>query len=294
MGKEQVAEKLFSDQLDRILSGQEIQLEEQTDDDLRTALEFAHKITTLRRNPSPIFTARLREKLVEKLETQESRQTGWLAKIISVQPIWQAAAGVIIVLIFAGILWITGIIDFRPSGIPNSPTSATTTAVTTTVPKTTTAAPTTTSTTTTAATASSTTTAKPTTTLPPSPVSIPKILVSGSTDKTNYATGETVIVDITMQNRGAEYLKIENFPPILSLMDTKTQQPVYTFPAGSGTANLPPNAQTSFRMIWNQQDSEGKTISPGNYYLELEDLNYQGQAVKLSLAQPVQFSVIGY
>jgi hypothetical protein len=298
MGKGQSEEKIFSEQLDQMLGGQEIRLTEQAEADLRTALEFARKMTSLRASPSSVFAARLREKLIANLAAQETPKQGWLTRLISQQPIWQAAAGVIIVLIFASILWITGVFDFKPSEITHSPTpvASTSTTTTTTSPQTTssttqTAAPTTTMTMTSTTT---TQTTKPTVTTPPSTISLPKILVNAATNKTSYLLGEPVIIEVTLQNAGNEFIKIEQYPPILSLMQTETRQPIYTFNAGTGTANLPPNTTTSFQLIWNQQDAGGGTISPGSYYLELEDLDYQGQAVKLTLSQSVQFNVVGY
>jgi len=247
-------------------------------------------MVNLRPDPSRAFEARLREKLATQLESQPARNQGWISKLISQQPIWQAAAGVVVVVIIATLLWLTGIFDstrlyISPTSTPAITTPATTTTVpTATAPATTTTQPPTSTTTATA-------TAKPTATLPPSGTSWPKVNVGANTNKASYSAGEPVIIDVTLHNAGPESFNIEKYPPILSLMQSETKQPVYTFTAGSGTVNLAPNGRTSFTLIWHQQDYKGAPVSPGIYYLELEDLDYQGQTVKLTLSNTVYFSI---
>jgi hypothetical protein len=290
MGRGQGEEKQFNAQLDRLLNGYDTGLEGSVDDDLGTALKFARKMVNLRPDPSRVFEVRLREKLTAQLESQSARNQGWISRLISHQPIWQAAAGVVVVLVIASLLWLTGIFD--SSRLPVSPTT-TTPAMTT--PATTTTAPTTTrpaaTAPTTTATTTTTATVAPTTTKPPIATSGPKVYVSANTNKASFSSGEPVIIDVTLQNAGPESLKIEKYPPILSLMQSETKQPVYTFTAGSGTANLAPDGKTSFTLIWHQQDYKGAPVSPGIYYLELEDLDYQGQTVKLTLSNIVYFSI---
>lgn len=266
----------FSEQIDRLLAGQDIKTEGQTDDDLRTALVFAKKMTMLRTAPSPAFEASLGERLLQKLEAREVQKRSWLSRLIFQQPIWQAAAAAVIVIIIGSVLWVTGVFNSsRPNTVmPPAPTPAVT------VPAATTAAPT------------STTLPISTTSVPPATL-IPGVFlkVSASTDKTVYAPGEAVVIDVTLQNTGSQTLPIAKYPPILSLMDAATGQPVYTFDAGSGSANLAPNASISYTETWHQQNARGGTVIPGSYYVELEDLDYQGQAVKLTLSSPVRFTI---
>ena len=75
-------------------------------------------------------------------------------------------------------------------------------------------------------------------------------------------------------------------------MDATTRQPVYTFKAGSGTDILAPSQAATFTLTWNQQNDAGINVASGRYYIEMEDLYYQGHAVKLTLSQPVSFDIL--
>ena len=46
-------------------------------------------------------------------------------------------------------------------------------------------------------------------------------------------------------------------------------------------------------LIWDQEDFDGNPVT-GPYYIELEDLVYQGIPVQLHLAQPVEFNIQPY
>lgn len=275
-GKEPRIYRDFSEQIDRLLAGHELKTEEQPDDDLRTALEFASKMAGLRADPSPGFEARLREKLQRSLEERETRKRSWLKRLVAQQSIWQAAAAAVFIIIIASVLWVSGVFSFsRPKTVMlPAPTPALT------APAGTTSAPTSTTL------AASTAPALPAT-------SMPGILlkVNASTDKTLYAPGEPVVINVTIKNAGSQNLPIEKYPPILSLMDAATRQPVYTFSAGSSSANLAPDASITYSETWHQQNAGGGTVAPGSYYVEMEDLDYQGQAVKLTLSKPVQFTI---
>lgn len=118
------------------------------------------------------------------------------------------------------------------------------------------------------------------------------LAVSASTSKASYGAGEAVLINVSLTNVTAENLKIEQYPPILSLMDADTKQAVYTFRAGSGTDVLAPSQTASFTLSWDQRDERGNYVASGRYYIELEDLYYQGHAVKLAPTQPVSFNIL--
>jgi hypothetical protein len=118
------------------------------------------------------------------------------------------------------------------------------------------------------------------------------LAVSASTDKPSYAPGENVLINVTLTNATDEDLVFAQYPPILSLMDAVTKQAVYTFKTGSASDTLAPSQTASFTLTWNQRTETGSLVSSGRYYIELEDLYYQGHAVKLTLAQPASFDIL--
>ncbi|MDO8490459.1 MAG: hypothetical protein Q7T04_00405, partial [Dehalococcoidia bacterium] len=120
---------------------------------------------------------------------------------------------------------------------------------------------------------------------PPVPVQVAGayFAISAKTDEPVYRPGEQVRISVTMKNVTPEPIEMEQFPPILSLMRAETRQPVYTFIQGKAAHTLAPEQSVTFQVIWDQRDDKGRMSPAGAYYLELEDLDYQGQSLKLDL-----------
>ena len=265
MDRKRKTEKKFSEFLDRILAGEEISADPNMDEELRAVLDFARKISKLRPNPSAAYQANLKARLLQKLEEQEAKAEsirGRFWENMWRQPVWQGIMVVLIVVIVGSALWRAGV--FTPT-----PPVATTPSAT--VPSTT-VAPTTTAT----------------------PTHIPQVILLSAdarTDKSVYQTGEEVRIELTVRNASQRQITIEKLPPIVSLMQADTQKPVYTFSAGDEIRTLAPNETVSYNLTWNQVDFEGRQVS-GSFYVELEDLEYQGSPVQLHLDQPVQFEIL--
>ncbi len=124
------------------------------------------------------------------------------------------------------------------------------------------------------------------------PVDNTPLAVSAGTDKASYQSGENVLINVSLTNTTEGDMVFAQYPPILSLMDATTKQAVYTFKAGSATDTLAPNEKATFALSWNQRNEAGNLVSSGRYYIELEDLYYQGHVVKLTLDQPVAFEIL--
>jgi hypothetical protein len=284
-------EILFSEKLDRLLAGEEIQLEAELDSDLRTALDFAGKMKSLRSAPSPQFQANLKARLLQKLDEREARTEagGWFSRLIR-QPVWQAVAVLVLMIVVGGgIMWRAGLFNTSGPGTTNQPpmggsgpsvaAPALTVAPTTSAPATNTA---------------------PTTTAPATGGSAAPtyyegnrylLIASASTDKFSYQPGELVNIRMEWQNVTSGNLTIDEYPPILSVMDKSTGQPIFTFKAGSNSITLAPGQKVDYVESWNQLDDNGKPVAPGTYYLELEEMYYQGKSVPMTLSEPVSFVI---
>lgn len=116
------------------------------------------------------------------------------------------------------------------------------------------------------------------------------IAIDASTDKVTYRPGEVVQIKVDLRNTTSEPMKIDHFPPIISLM-SDSGQPVYTFAEGTRTVVLAPDGVASFTVAWNQRDDKGAAVPGGRYSVELEDLDLQGRAIRLKLTNPVQFEI---
>jgi hypothetical protein len=266
MGREQKNEKKFAEYLDRILAGEEIKADPAMDEELRAALDFARKMTELGDKPSTQFQARLKAGLLQKLEAQEAAQKagqGSFWDIFRSHPVWQGAVAALVVIILLSVVWRAGF--FQPS-IPISVPAATSPATATYLPA---------------------TTAAPAYGLDKLwPVSI-----EAKTDKSTYQPGEAVKIELTMKNTSQTPLTVQDFPPILSVMQENTKQPVYTFAAGTAVRTLSPNAVTTYTYTWKQVDFNGQPVT-GDYYIELEDLEYNGIPIQLNLNNPVRFEIL--
>jgi hypothetical protein len=260
MGREKEAEKKFTEYLDRILAGEEIKADPAMDEELRAALDFARKVSSLEAVPSAQYQARLKARLLQKLEEQEARQKearGSFWGIFRSHPVWQGAVALLLVIIALTIIWRAGF--FQPSITTPAHAPAATTAVPT------------------------------TTAAVPSAGTL--VSIDAKTDKSVYQPGEAVKIELSMKNVSQKPLTIEDFPPIMSLMQADTKQPVYTFPAGKETRVLASNAVVTFTYTWNETDFNGRPVN-GSYYVELEDLEYQGNPYQLILNKPVKFEIL--
>jgi hypothetical protein len=315
MGREYEEERLFSEKIDRLLAGEKIRTDEIQDGDLRSALDFAQKMIDLRAAPSVQFESRLKAGLLQQLNEKENNRAarqGWFWKLIPSQPLFQAVAVLAVMFIVGGVLWAT---LFRPAGqlvvqapgitppitsAPFSPVPAATTVAA----ATTAAAPAAV-----AATTAPAPTAVPATTAPPimttapasqpSPTAAPSapggnvyLRSSASTDKDAYLPGELINIQVKLTNITQQPVVLKEFPPSLSLMQSDSRKPVYTFNSGPVSRTLSPGETAAYNMAWNQIDDKGRHVSPGGYYLEMEEVYRQGQSVRMDLASPVYFQIL--
>lgn len=256
MGREQDRERRFSEDLDRILAGEDVQTDVTTDKELSDTLDFARKMSELRAVPSTQYSSRLKARLLQKLEEKEAlakQRQGWFWNLLRGRPVWQIAI-VILLVAAASIVWRTGVLE------PVTPV--------------------------------------PTTAPSPTPATVPAPLppagrllsVDAGTDKSSYQPGELVKIELSMRNVSPERLTIDRFPPIVSLMQSDTRQPVYTFSVATAARTLGSNEVARVTLTWDQLDFKGRPVD-GSFYIELEDLEYMGRPIQLNLSRPVRFEI---
>ena len=94
--------------LDRILAGRESEITGPMDDDTRSAMDFAHKMASLRETPSKEFTKNLKAQLVHQLEEQEkkeySKNQGFLFWQIPRRTMWRGTIAALITVIIIAII----------------------------------------------------------------------------------------------------------------------------------------------------------------------------------------------
>ena len=261
MANEMLEAQVFTENLDRLLSGLEIK-DEILQAELKSTLQFAARIKSLRRSPDARFASKLKSSLLQKLAEQETQaKSNWFNRLFPHEPVWQMVT-VLAVIIIAGVsVWAVVLRPETSPPIVNVPTN--------TVPA----------------------TMAPSTTTPGATYAPGTYLAaSASTDKAAYQAGEPVTIKVQLKNVTSQPFLLAQFPPILSLM-TADSQPAFTFQAGQSPTTLAPGETLTFYKTWNQTLTRGDSAPAGTYHLELEDVQYQGQALHLNLQQPVSFTI---
>jgi hypothetical protein len=250
-GHQEDKSKAFSEELDRLLAGLPFKPGPSRDEDLSSTLQFAQKIKDVRSEPSPAFQAQLKARILQKLEAAEQKKKARSGWWRQLIPERPVWQAVAVV----GVVLLAVGIIWASGVLRNQPSQI----------------------------------------VSPPPVTTPVpgryVQATASTNKADYAPGEEVDIQVSLKNISSESLTLPEFPPILSLMRTATQQPVYTFAAGSASRTLAPGGTASYALAWNQLGFDGQRVASGDYSVELEDIDVQGQAIKLTLAKPVQFRI---
>ena len=247
MGRELDMEKEFSENIDRMLAGEEIKVSAGMDDDCRTALDFTQELARLCAVPSPFFKAELKEKLLQKLSEEESRAEAkrgrfWesLRRLVPRQPVWQALTALLVVVVVAGgITW--GMGTLKVSGPPPCPMPAPTPA--------------------------------------PQPPQSSLELEAIPLSPIEYAPGvflpgEEVKIEFRFSNASSEPITVAPFPPGIEIVRPKTDEDgvVRSFAKGSGQLDMSPVETVEYTLVWDQKDDNGKQVVPGWYYVDVKGI----------------------
>jgi|GEM_PF-514902 len=254
MGRELDMEKEFSENIDRMLAGEEIKVSAGMDDDCRTALDFAQELVRLCAVPSPFFKAELKEKLLQKLSEEESRAEAkrgrfWesLRRLVPRQPVWQALTALLVVVVVAGgITWGTG--TLKVSAPPPAPTPAPPAYSDGGIP-------------------------------PPAPSQPSLELEAIPLSPIEYAPGvflpgEEVKVEFRFSNASSEPITVAPFSPGIEIVRPRTDEDgvVRSFAEGSGQLDISPVETVEYTLVWDQKDDNGKQVVPGWYYVDVKGI----------------------
>ena len=137
MDKEENIKRKFSQELDKMLAGEEPVPDEAPGEDYHSVISFAGRLVGLRPKPSPAFRSQLKERLLLKLNQQEmetpqeakwSRILEGVKRLVPERVALRAAAITSLVAIWAiGVLWGAGVfsqpqaVSFRPPLPPPEP-----------------------------------------------------------------------------------------------------------------------------------------------------------------------------
>ena len=263
MGKETDDERQFSEKIDRLLAGEEVETGEDMNEDYRTAINFARKLVESRIDPPPEFKDKLKQRLLleitrQEVEAPQKEKANWLreglARLVPQSPVWRTAGAMMVVMLLAvGVLWRTGV--FTP--MLTGPTGETVVESEGTAPA-------------------------------PSPEMTADAPRLGETIETAAQIllevaivppgmvvappgGETEI-ELVFQNISPDSLTIASFPPAIQVVRSGTGELVRSLPEGDVRLELAPSGELTHTLVWDQKDNNGEPVTPGWYSLTAGDV----------------------
>jgi hypothetical protein len=231
-------EKQFSDDIDGLIAG------EKTDKNLSPGdydknIQFAKKMLDSRAEPSPAFKENLRKQLLSKLVEQEIEAE---RQRVRAKSFWETLRSL----------------------IPRSPAWRTVTA-------------------TVAVFAlvlvvvwqlglftGQTSPPVLTTSQPPVITSQGPVEVTAQTSQSTYKTGEEIEIVLVLKNTSREALTLTTFPPEI-LIAASSLKPYRTIPGGESRI-LEAGETIEYVTTWNQLDNEGIQVPPGDYVINMLDI----------------------
>lgn len=250
MGREADMEKEFSENIDRMLAGEEVKVGAAIDDDYRTAIDFAQKMVRLRGVPSSSFKEQLKERLLLKLSEQETKAPagakrgrfwGVLRRLVPRQPVWRAVTTTALVIILAtvGVFWYMGGFTQAPAPAPLTPEKCG-------IP---------------------TPTPVP---APPPPLEIEATPLSPVAYAPAFSPGKEVKILFVFKNVSSGPITVAPFPPRIEITRPKTDEVVRSFPGGSEQLDISPVETEEYTLVWDQKDNNGRQVTPGWYYVNVK------------------------
>ena len=285
MRKRRDEERKFSENLDRLLAGKEVEPGEDMSEDYQTAVNFAQKLTEFRAEPSSEFKAQLKQRLLLELTKQEvaAREKvkgNWfwegLGRLVPQSPVWRtAAATLVVVIVVAGVLWRTGMFTPTPALVTmEKAVEEAQVAVEGDAPE-----------------------KAPAIRSLEAEASLRPVL------KIEVMPSDTIVSpydvpissEFTFMNISSETITIANFPPAIQIVGRGASGPVRSFAEGDEGLELLPAETVSYLFVWDQRGNDGKQVAPGWYTLFIGEVaiskETEPKEVRMGLGQPVNILI---
>ena len=252
-------EKEFGNDVDQLIAGKQVKAGRTSGEDYTKTIEFADRMLESRVEPSPAFKENLRRRLLLKL-TQQEMETE--RKTEGASSFWEAIKNLVprspvwrTVAATVTVVTIAMVIIWRAgvfSGQTNPPVLGNT---------------------------------SPTGSTAQGPVE-----AKWTISQTSYRLGEQVSVKFTFENKSGEMLTLTPFPPELIIAATSLK-PYKTIPGGESRTLLPGEV-AEYTITWDQLDNEGKQVPPGNYVIEMLDVELGGGKGFVTLSDSPRVSIV--
>ena len=258
MDRERDEEKRLGDDIDAMTKGTPPEPGTGAEDEYRQMIEFAGRMLQSRTEPSPAFASDLRRRLLQKMTDAEMEDERAAATRRS---FWDMVRGLAprspawrTVSVTIAVLVVALVVAWRAGAIfgPAKPPLV--------------GSP------------------PPPGTVSPSPVSVTAV-ASGTT----FTVGQDIGVTFTFTNTASEPLTLSTFPPQV-LIAAPSLRPYRNIPGG-GPRTLSPGETIEWTFTWDQRDDAGEQVPPGEYVIEMLDIELAGGAGTVSLAETPHVSI---
>ena len=272
MARGDSTEKRFSDDVERLLRGEEPG-SAAGDSDYAGMLRFAHRMFALRQEPRPEFTRRLRDDLLSKaVEPDEAREHGsvrsFLDNLLFGRPALRLAlVSSFVVLAAVGLLWRAGMIspmmeqageaapamlDEEGEAAPSAKGEEEPDAM--------------------RVTEEAEETAEEECAPVPGFAATEMPLDIRAYTAPAHKYGAAVEISIIFENAGPGTLSLEPFPPRVLIREAGTDRVVHSFAAGTSQLELSPMESTQYSLVWDQKDDSATQVAAGRYEVDIDTL----------------------
>jgi hypothetical protein len=241
MDREIREEREFSENVDRLLAGKEIEAGDVTGEDFRKAMSFSRKLVELRKEPLPQFKAQLKKQLLARLDEQQTEQeerakiTFWqiFKNLMPSSPVWRTATVTVMVGVLAVLaIWATGMFSQAPGTGTVTEDSGMLSV--------------------------------------PAPARLQ--LETLPSDTLVRSVGENFEVGIIFKNISADSLTIDPYPPAIEIQQADTNDVVRSFEQGTEIREIAPSEGLIYTLVWDQEDDSGQEVGTGKYTVVIRDI----------------------
>lgn len=245
MSKEINEEREFSENVDRLLAGEEVTAGEDMSEDYRIAIEFSKKLIECREDPSASFKAQLKERLLLKLAGQEAdaarkkeranRFWEGLRNLFPRRPVWQYATAMVAVLMLVFAIVLSSTV-FAPSPMVEEPVNGDEGPI----------------------------------------MGTPEQNLLGLEaipQETAISLAEEVVeIELVFQNISSESFTVASFPPSIEILRIDDGEVVRNLGAGDDRVEILPSESVTYTLVWDLRDNSGEKVLHGWYSINVNDV----------------------
>ena len=104
------------------------------------------------------------------------------------------------------------------------------------------------------------------------PAPSPPLDIRAVVAEPSYLPGDTVEISFTFTNTGEDQISVRHFPPRIEFIRPSELQPTRSYPEGSTERMLSPGETLEHFLAWDQRDTSGQQVTPGNYYIQVGEI----------------------